>query len=125
MGIALDHICDSIVQDIPSLDGKGKQLWRDAMQARLTQMFRHASKASRLSRLWFPEMWRWGVDAVGDVEVEEDEVEGDPPPPPPISQAEPPSPAEGGHATTPPSPFFSGERWFDAQFREHRGAGRY
>ena len=96
-------------------------------------MFRHASKAARQSRMWFPEIWRWGVDAVGDVdvgdavvaEVEEDEVEEDPPPPPPISQAEPPSLAEGGHATTPPSPFFSGESWFDAQFREHRGAGRY
>ena len=98
------------------------------MQARLTQMFRHASQAARQRPKWFPEIWRWGVDAVGDVddedvaEVEESEVEEDPPPPPTTPQAKPPSLAEGGHATTPPGSFLSGESWFAAQFREHQGA---
>ena len=103
------------MQDIPTLDGKDKQMWRDAIQARLTQLFRHASQAARLRRQWFPEIWRWGVDAVGDVddedvaEVEESEVNENPPPPPTTPQAKPPSLAKG-------------ESWFAAQFREHQGA---
>lgn len=107
-------------------------MWRDAMQARLTQLFRHASQAARLRRKWFPEIWRWGVDEVGDVddedvaEVEESEVNENPPPPPTTPQAKPPSLAEGGHATTPPNnPFVSSESWFVAQFHEHQGDARY
>jgi hypothetical protein len=72
-------------------------------------------------------MWHRNVDAVSDVDDGDAvvaEVEEDPPPPPPISQAEPPSLAEGGHATTPPSPLFSCD-WFDVQFQKHQGAGRY
>ena len=91
-------------------------MWRDAMQARLTQLFRHASQAARLRRRWFPETWRWGVDEVSDVdddedvaEVEESEVNENPPPPPTTPQAKPPSLAKG-------------ESWFAAQFREHQGA---
>ena len=94
-------------------------MWRDAMQARLTQLFRHASQAARHRRKWFPEIWRWDVDEVDDVddedvaEVEEEsEVKEDPPPPPTTPQAEPPSPAIG-------------ESWFDAQFRKHQGCYRY
>ena len=120
------------MQDIPTLDGKDKTVWQLAMQGRLTQMFRHASQAALKGRKWFPEMWRHvRVDEEEkDEEEEEDDDEdavaagGAEDPPQTEPQAEPPSLAEGGHATTPPnSP--SSESWFDAQFHMHRGCDRY
>ena len=114
------------MQDIPTLDGKDKTLWRDAMQGRLTQMFRHASQATNNERMWFPEMWRHGgVDEEEDDDEDAVAAGGAEDPPQMEPQAEPPSLAEGGHATTPPNPFSSSESWFGAQFHEHQGDNRY
>ena len=118
-------IISAIVQDIPTLDGREKTLWQQAMQGRLTQMFRHASNAARRGRKWFPEMWRHGgVDEEEDDDEDAVAAGGAEDPPQTEPQAKPPSLAEGGHATTPTnSP--SSESWFDAQFHIHLGRDMY